>query len=91
MRRIKELAGTISGVLYTIKEINGRLKRLECNHDIELVESGDYFSEKCSKCGKFFRSLTEKEYLEQSLKLNKGKCSKENAELTKRLAELKKE
>ena len=94
MRRIKRLEEKLDS---RIKEYNMRLKQLECDHDIEAVRDWDgwggyyIYWMQCKICKKDFGRITEKEYLELSLKLNKGKCSKESAELTKRLAELKKE
>ena len=84
MRKIKELEERLDNAF-------ARIAQLECDHDITLIGDGWGYYKKCSRCGKFFGYLTEMEYLEQSLKINKGKCSKESAELTKRLAELKKE
>ena len=93
MRRIKRLEERLDR---RINEYDRRLKQLECDHDhvavFDIWSMYGVYTERCSKCGKFFReNLSEKEYLELALKLNKGKCSKESAELTKRLAELNKE
>ena len=94
MRRIKRLEDRLDR---RTNEYDRRLKQLECEHDIEAVRGWDSWSGKyiywtqCKICKKDFGRITEKEYIALSLKLNKEKCSKESAELTKRLAELKKE
>ena len=78
-----------------IKEYDKRLKYLECEHNITALEHswmfGVEYSTRCSKCGKFFRYLSEQEYLEISIKNNKEQCASDRKELEERLAKLKEE
>ena len=74
---------------------NARFEQLECDHDIVAKENAwslgyDRWAE-CSKCGKYFKDLTEQEYLELRLKTGKEKCASERNELEARLAVVKEE
>ena len=68
-----------------------RLRKLECRHDKEAIWDGYSYILKCLKCGKFFRYLSEQEYLEISIKNNKEQCASDRKELEGRLAKLKEE
>ena len=78
-----------------IEMYDKRFEQLECDHDIVAIKNpwmfGTEYHEKCSKCGKFFRYLSEQEYLELKLKAGKEKCASERKELEERLAVVKKE
>ena len=78
-----------------IKGYERRLKQLECDHEIVAQQGYDcyydterYF-EKCNKCGKRFRNLSKKEYLDLRLKHNTETCRTEADSIEKQIRELK--
>ena len=79
----------IGDIEYRLKKYGERLEQLECYHAKVCVENWGNYSEVCAKCGKFFRKVSEQEFLEASSEQNKGTSKIEILE--KRLAALKKE
>ena len=93
MGRVSRLEKRLDSIVMTYDR---KFRQLACDHVHKVIDdpqswSGRYH-EQCSKCGKIFReNLSEKEYLEFSLKSNKEQCSSERKRLETQLEELKEE
>ena len=106
-KRTKLLYERVSSCEDRLKLYSERLKVLECGHtSTVLVEKKEpmfgqfgewygrytiFYKEKCSKCGKVLRDLTEIEYLRACLERDESSFLGMSNEMKKRLAKLEEE